>query len=364
MKPTKIIHVLTDKNFGGAGRWLINYLTYHDKKSFHVKVLLPKGSVLIDRVKALGIEVIQMESMRDKSLDIKALKALKTVLKEEKPDVLHTHASLTARIAGTLTGVHKIIHTKHCLETPSTGLKKSIKLLINKKLSHKIIACSNAVKDQLIASGLSEQQVELIYNGVVPLRELDQPLKIKLREDFKIPLGHLVVGQIGRLEKIKGSDVFVDAAIAIAKSKENVTFLVVGTGSLEQELKDKVQSAHMEDRIIFTGYQENMEEMFNMVDINVMSSRSEALCLSLIEGMCLGIPSVGTDTGGIVEVIIDGKTGSIVPVEDKKKLGQAIKELLEDEALRIRYGQQGKIHMHETFLASKMAKEVEVLYLS
>jgi glycosyltransferase involved in cell wall biosynthesis len=76
--------------------------------------------------------------------------------------------------------------------------------------------------------------------------------------------------------------------------------------------------------VIFTGFVENVYEILNIIDINVISSLSEALCLSLIEGMFVGKPSVGTDTGGIPGIIKDGRNGYLVPVGDSSKLADTI----------------------------------------
>ena len=112
----KVLHVLTDKNIGGAGRWLLYYLKYHDREQFKVEVVLPQGSLLAPAVKALDVPVISMEDMEDKSFDKKALKALVQLFREEKPDIVHTHASMTARMAARAAMVPSIFNTKHCME--------------------------------------------------------------------------------------------------------------------------------------------------------------------------------------------------------------------------------------------------------
>ena len=109
-KKIKVFHVLTDRNIGGAGRWLLNYLRYYDRGRFEVSVVLPADSLLCEAVRELGVPVLAMPEMEDKSYDPKAVRPLTAVFRKEKPDIVHTHASMTARMAAKRAGVPKIFH--------------------------------------------------------------------------------------------------------------------------------------------------------------------------------------------------------------------------------------------------------------
>lgn len=131
----KIYHVLTDRNIGGAGRWLLNYLKYCDRKTYDVRVVLPADSQLCPVVESLDIPVIKMDAMADSSYDKKALAPLTELFRKDKPDVVHTHASLTARMAAKKAGVPRIFHTKHCMENVSGNtLKRLAKRMVNPSL--------------------------------------------------------------------------------------------------------------------------------------------------------------------------------------------------------------------------------------
>lgn len=106
-KKIKVFHVLTDRNIGGAGRWLLNYLRYYDRGRFEVSVVLPADSLLCEAVRELGVPVLAMPEMEDKSYDPKAVRPLTAVFRKEKPDIVHTHASMTARMAAKRAGVPK-----------------------------------------------------------------------------------------------------------------------------------------------------------------------------------------------------------------------------------------------------------------
>ena len=166
-KRMKILHVLTDRNIGGAGRWLLYYLKYHNREKFAVQVALPQDSLLVAAVQALDVPVIAMEELEDKSFDKKALKALTRMFRAERPDIVHTHASMTARIAARRARVPYIINTKHCMEGAPGGLaKKILRREINAVFSDKIIAVSKAVRRSMIAGGTKPQKSQSFITGL------------------------------------------------------------------------------------------------------------------------------------------------------------------------------------------------------
>lgn len=357
----KVIHVLSDMKIGGAGSWLLNLLGAIDRERFDIRVVLPQGSLLIDRVRELGFEAIPVDGMKDKSFDAGAVTLLLDIFRKEKPHIVHTHASLSARLAAKMAGA-KIINTKHCIDGRKTGVKKITGAFMNNLLGDRIIAVSAAVKRNLVDNGAAESKIEVIYGGIRPVEELCPEEKSSIRQKWGIAENDIVVGIVARLAEVKGHKHFIDAAEIISRENSNVKFIIAGTGPMEQELKNLTKQRGLEDRVVFTGFVENINEVFNIIDINVISSLSEALCLSLIEGMCIGKPSVATDTGGIPEVIKDGYNGFLVPVGNSSKLAEAVLKLVHDPELRKTMGSRGREIAAESFTADAMARNIEKLY--
>ncbi|MBZ4645600.1 MAG: hypothetical protein PWR27_483 [Petroclostridium sp.] len=359
----KVIHVLSDTNIGGAGRWLLNFLKYVDREKFLVKVVLPQGSLLKSKIEELKIESFEVPGMADRSFDIQSIKALYKIVKRERAQVVHTHASLSARIAARMAGVKAIIHTKHCIDQDiKKGVKRDIIAAVNTLLSHKIIAVAQAAKENLIASGMPEHRITVIHNGVEKLDIIPLTEREKIRAKWNIKPDDVVVGIVARLEEIKGHCYFIEAAHLVVDKNKRAKFLIVGTGSREEELKKQVKSLGLEEKVIFTGHIQDVGKIMNIIDINVISSLSEALCLSLIEGMSVGKPCIATNTGGNPEVVLDGQNGLLVPVKDVPKLAEAILKLVEDDKLREQMGMRGKKFMEEHFTAQAMTKKIEKTY--
>ncbi|KUO72763.1 MAG: hypothetical protein APF77_02025 [Clostridia bacterium BRH_c25] len=359
----KVIHVLSDMKIGGAGSWLLNLLGAIDKERFDIKVVLPQGSLLIDKIRGLGFEVIPVDGMKDKSFDAAAVSIMLRIFRKEKPRIVHTHASLSARLAARMAGL-KIVNTKHCIDSRKTGVKKLAGACLNNLLCDGIIAVSAAVKQNVADNGMQEGKISVIYGGISPVRELGPEEKSRVRQKWGIGAEDIVVGMAARLAGVKGHKHFLAAAEIISRDKGNVKFLIAGTGPEEQELKELVKRQGLTEQVIFTGFIENIFEIFNIIDINVISSLSEALCLSLIEGMCVGKPSVGTNTGGIPEVVKDGYNGYLVPVGDSVMLADAILKLVRDPELRKSMGDKGKELVVGHFTADAMARGIEELYES
>lgn len=357
----KVIHVLSDMKIGGAGTWLLNLLKSIDKDKFDVLAVLPQRSMLIDKVEELGYKVISVDGMKDKSFDAGAVGLIYGILKKEQPDIVHTHASLSARVAARMAGV-KIINTKHCIDSRKTGIKKLAGAWINNLLSDRIIAVSEAVRKNMADNGMPEGKISVIYGGICPVKELDSEEKSRVRQRWGIAEKDIVAGIVARLTEVKGHKHFIDAAEIISRDNDNVKFLIAGIGPKEQELKELVQNRGLTDKVIFTGYMDNIYEIFNIIDINVISSLSEALCLSLIEGMCVGKPAVATNTGGIPEAVKDGYNGYLVTVGDSSMLADRILKLALDTELGKIMGDRGRELVAAHFTADAMAKRIEALY--
>jgi L-malate glycosyltransferase len=358
----KVIHVVTDMKIGGAGKWLLNFLMNYDKSKLDVKVAIPKGSMLKDEINTLNIETIEIQGIGDKSLDLSSVRAFYKLFKQEQPMIVHTHASLSARIAARMAGIEAIVHTKHCLDSPRTGVKKSLIAGINKHLRNKIIAVSKAVETNLLEAGIPQDKIQVIYGGVEEIKKLPLEEINQIRASYGIGEEELVYGVVARLAEVKGHKYLIQAAAKVIKERKDIKFVIAGTGPLEDQLRSMVLDLKIESNIIFTGFIKDIEKIYNIIDVNMVTSTSEALCLSLIEGMSLGKPMIGTSVGGVPELIIQKQTGLLVPVGDIEALTEAILELAENSELRLSMGIKAREMMLEKFSALKMAAEINKLY--
>lgn len=363
----KIIEVSSDTNIGGAGKCLLTLLENFDYNKFDVKVVLPKNSLLKPHIDKLGIQVIETDGIADKSLDMSAVKTLKAIFKREKPDIVHTHASMSARIAARAAGA-KVVYTRHSVFPPSKrisrGIGKVINGMINNYYADAIIAVAEAAKENLTDTGVKDGKIRVILNGVEGLSPVSSDEKRIIKERFNLPDGYKAVSIVARLEDIKGHDYFIEAADKLLKKGIKARFYIAGTGSYEQHLKDKVKKLAREEQIIFTGFISDVDKLMSITDVQANASfGTEATSLALLEGMSLGIPAVVSDFGGNPGVIKDGENGFIVPKKDAAALAQKLETLLTDNVVYEKQSESAKRIFGEKFTAAAMTRRTEELYL-
>jgi glycosyltransferase involved in cell wall biosynthesis len=234
--------------------------------------------------------------------------------------------------------------------------------MINNHYADSIIAVAEAAKDNLTATGVSEKKITVILNGVTGLIPDCASLRSETRERFGVGENDRVVSIVARLEDIKGHDYFIDAAKQF--KGQGIKFLIAGTGSYEEHLKQRVRDENLADTVIFTGFIRDVERLMNITDIQVNASfGTEATSLALLEGMSLGIPAVVSDFGGNPGVIADGVNGFVVPKKNAAAIAEKLRVLLEDEEVYVAMRQQSARIFNEKFTAEAMTRNTEYLYL-
>lgn len=363
----KITEVSSDTNIGGAGKCLLTLLENFDRGRFEVDVILPEGSLLKPEIERLGITVREVSGMADKSLDIGAIKELRRIIKNSGCDIVHTHGSMSARIAARHAGA-KVVYTRHSVFPQPKYLTsfpgKQINGIFNNYYADGIIAVAEAAKDNLIETGVDPSKIRVILNGVDGLPYYDSNEKQSARKRFGIPDAAKVISIVARLEDIKGHKYFIEAAELLLRAGVSAKFVIAGTGSYEDELKKKVKELGREDDIIFTGFISDVDRLMSITDIQVNASYgTEATSLALLEGMSIGVPAVVSDFGGNPGVIKDGENGFVVAKQNSAAIMMAIKKLLEDEELYRRMSERSREIFANTFTAEAMTRNTEKLYI-
>lgn len=363
----KVLNVLTDTNIGGAGRLLVHYLRNFDRSRFDIYVCLPKGSLLIPEVEKVGYSVIETEYGRDKTLEAAAVKELCGIIKEIKPHIVHSHASLSARIAASLCGVKSRMYTRHCaydLAPSATRFpKKQISGFINNSLSTAIVAVADAAAKNLTDTGVDPKKITVIQNGVEQLPEASEAEKLALKKELGIKENDTVLIINARLTAVKGHSYLFRAFSGICKKNDSVKLIVLGTGEEEIALRALARELDVEEKIIFTGFVNDVAPYIAISDINVnFSWGTETSSLAISEAMTLGVPTVASDFGGNPGMIEEGVNGILVENKNADALEKTLAELINDPE-RIRALGEGARQMYaKKFSASAMTRKLEELY--
>lgn len=363
----KVINVISDSNIGGAGKCILTFLKYYDKSRFDLKVVIPTGSLLKKELEVLGAQIIEVDGIADTSLSASGIKNLLKIFKIHKPDVIHAHATMSARFAGRLYGKSKIVFTRHSVFEPSkrisVGLGKVINGFVNNSTADRIIAVAEAAKDNVVKTGVDEGKITVIKNGVEPLKEITDEEKAKLKSNYNVADGEYLLGIVARLNYVKGHVYILEALKKLLDDGIKVKLLIAGTGDYENEIRSKIAELDIASNVIMAGFVTDVTGIMNILDLNLNASfGTEATSLSLLEGMSIGLPAVVSDFGGNPGVVQHGINGLIFKKCDSDDMYIKLKQLLSDTAEMEKLREGSKKVFEEQFRAEVMTGAIEKVY--
>jgi glycosyltransferase involved in cell wall biosynthesis len=223
----------------------------------------------------------------------------------------------------------------------------------------RIVAVSSEVKERLLKAGVRDAKIRLVQNGI-DLRPFDAASP-SLRDDARSER-MLIVGLVGRLSKEKGIDIFLRAAARVLANFPNTRFVVVGDGPDKDALQALSDELNIRDSVSLLGRRDDMPSVYASLDVMVSSSRQEGLPIAVLEGMASGLPLVATAVGEVPSVVLDGRTGVLLPAEDVGLLARGIESLLGDASKRNRFGAAGRKLIEEQFSAERMTVDYLRVY--
>lgn len=367
----RVLCVLTDTNIGGAGRVLIQLIRYIDRDRFEILCALPEGSALIPLIEAEGITVKKTRFGHDRSFDMRSVFELYGLIRRTAPDIVHTGASLSGRLAAFLCGTKGRIHTRHCVfAVPRVMTLFPIKQLCgaaNGILSTEIIAVADAAADNLADMGVRSNRISVILNGVEPIPCMGAAEKADFRRRHGIGEDDFAVLISARLEPCKGHSYIVEAARILSErqgaTSRHIRFIFMGDGSERARLAEQCRRLCVEDDVIFTGFIGDVAPWYNISDAVLNASwGTEATSLSICEAMSLGKPIVATRFGGNTGIITDGVNGLLIPTRNSMAAVDALTRLCEDEMLYRRLSDGAKEAYEKKLTCITMAENTMRLY--
>jgi glycosyltransferase involved in cell wall biosynthesis len=255
----KILHILTDSGVGGAGILLENMLTHSSLPRSCFTVVLPRGAAMAPRLSARGFRVFPILRGADRSFALRDLFRLIMLIRREKPHILHTHASLTGRIAGWLAGVPIRLATRHCAYKVKPGrhqFSSWVHRMADKSLTTCTVATAGAAAKNLMALGIPPEKILLIRNGARAVSRLPAAQRDGLRRQLSIDEEAFVVGICARLAPVKDHMTLLRAA-KLLEEQHGYHFLIVGGGEQEAALRAAAKEMGIAGSVTFTGHQED-----------------------------------------------------------------------------------------------------------
>jgi glycosyltransferase involved in cell wall biosynthesis len=295
------------------------------------------------------------------------IKIFLKLIKDNRIDIVHTHSDLyhgkpelcAARICGIPCILHAHGYSKF------TPFEKFFDRFVDR-----FIFISNDVARYYFSHGISQDKGVVIHNGV-EISEFTRSYKADgIRSQFNIKPDDILIGLIGRIDWWKGHEYFFEAMADATNHIKGLRGIVVGEPNSDninlqyfKKLQLLLNSLNLTEKIIFTGFRNDVPQVINDIDVLVhASSQPEPFGLVVIEGMAAGKPLVATAAGGVLDIIQDGVNGLLVPCKDSKALAGAILQLATDEEMAKRLGQEASRRINENFSLKRQVLAVQSLY--
>ena len=379
----KTAHIITRLIIGGAQEnTLFNVDDQHHIHGDEVCLITGPGlgpeGTLEERARNRGLDLRLLPEMQ-RSLhpwrDWKCYLALKRMLRDYKPDIVHTHSSkagILGRRAAFVLGI-PCVHSIHGAAF-HYGQPKILfhAYRLAEKLAapwcqHFITVC-DAMSQQYLDAGIGTQdKYTTVYSGMDVDNFLNPPRSREtVRREFGISDDEVVVGKIARLFNLKGHEYLIEAAPTIVAKAPNVRFLLVGDGILQASLQQRIAELGLSERFIFAGLipPDEVTSFIHAMDVVAHTSVWEGLARVLPQALIGGKPIVSYNIDGAPEVCLNNETGFLVPPRSIDELAEAIGRLAADENLRQRLGNNGRERFTDQFRHEFMTERIREVYQS
>jgi glycosyltransferase involved in cell wall biosynthesis len=334
LRPPTILFVITTLTFGGAETQVVRLASELRSRGWHVAVICMVDPVAyVDQLRAAGIPVHSLR-MRRGLPDIRAVARLRKLVREILPDIVHSHmyhANILSRITRLFCRMPALVCTAHNLkETSEKGgptWHKELTYRATDRLASKTTTiCRAGFQRYLRVGAVPISRFRMIPNAVdttvfCPSEERKKRSRraLALGDDF-------VWLAVGRLVRQKDYPTLLRAVAQLGSWKFKL--LIVGSGPLEEELEEACQHYGLRRQVIFCGARQDIRDLYAASDGFVMSSSFEGMSVALLEAAAMGLPAVVTDVGGNSDVVLDGKTGYLVPPQNPPALADAMRRLM------------------------------------
>jgi glycosyltransferase involved in cell wall biosynthesis len=372
-EPVTVAYVVTRLNVGGVARRLEVLATRTDLPSVVLcGATEEREGSLAEELERAGTRIVQVPGLRRRVSpldDLRALWWLYRWFRRHRPLIVSTHtakAGALGRTAALLAGVPVRLHTfhGHVLERYFGARVSAALRWTERRLAATcaaIVAVGPEVADDLERFRIGAGRVTIIRNGY-DLDRLVGGAGCAVRAELGIPADAPVAGIVGRLAPVKNLHLFLDAAARVRRTLPRARFLIVGDGEQWDELHERARALGLEDAVTFCGWRSDLRDVYAAMDVAVCCSLNEGVPAALIEASGAERPLVGTDVGGVADVVEDGLNGHLTPSGDVDALSAAIERILADPEAARSMGRAGRLLVARKFGAGRLVSEVEALY--
>ena len=362
-RKNKILFISRFAEIGGAEIFLMDIINNLDRQVFQSVVVLPGAGVLAIKLKQSGVKVLYLKmsklNLSNPMPFIKTVINIWRIARIERAAIVfavnylsNQYAVVSARLAGLpiVCAVYNVLD------------KRSISRTFLKFSDH-IIVDSKATADVLLANGLASKKLQVILHEISKDNFLPAVnARINIRHSFGMNDEVFLIGIVGRINPMKGQDILINAFAKVLDVYDACRLLIVGEMESEdlnfsdqayiKNLRSLVEKLNISGKVFFTGYRNDMADVYEALDLLVSSSLSESFGKTILEAMILGKPVIAAKVGGVPELVIDGITGRLVSPGNISELARVILELINDRKLAAGLGNNAKEYALKNFVGN------------
>lgn len=354
-----VAHVVHRFGTGGLENGLAHIINRTPPERYrHALVCLTEADPFLRRIERQDLPVVALH--RRPGQDFALYGRLWSALRRLQPSIVHTRnlATLEGQIpAALLPGVRRVHgeHGRDVFDLAGTNRKYNWLRRTIRPLVHRYVAVSRDLADWLEATvGVAPERICQIYNGIDLGRFSPRAgVRPALAPAGFLPDDALLVGTVGRLAGVKDQRTLLDAFARVLRESPDLAprlrLAVVGDGDLRAALERRARDLGIADRVWFAGDRDDVPDLLRMMDLFVLPSLGEGISNTLLEAMASGLAVVATRVGGNPELVSEGQTGLLVPAGEPQALSRAMGRLLEDGALRVRFGESARLQVQRRF---------------
>ncbi|MET3682319.1 N-acetyl-alpha-D-glucosaminyl L-malate synthase BshA [Alkalibacillus flavidus] len=313
------------------------------------------------------VEVANYPVFKHPPYDLSLANKIAEVVDREELDIIHAHYAvphaICALFAKQMTNRDvKVVTTLHGTDITVLGIDDSLQKMIRFAIeeSHAVTAVSHSLKQQTEDVFQTQAHIDVIHN-FIDVHERSFESDEQLKRDLGLEPEEKVLIHISNFRKVKRVDQVVESFYHISQHVKS-KLLLVGDGPEYSKVRQQVLDYGLDQNVIFLGRQDNIQDLIKISDLKLLLSEKESFGLVLLEAMSQGVPCIGTNIGGIPEVIQDGVNGYICPLGDLACVSSKAIQLLQDEQLWQQQSEQAKNTVLHDFQTKHIVKQYEDLY--
>lgn len=367
MTEPRVLHLNTEPTWRGGEQQVLYLLNGLKERGVTSAIMAQPGKPMAERARANGHEVY--ERTMHGEIDLPAALAIRRKIVAGGYNLVHAHTSHAHTLGAVAVGLTPKSKRPRMIVARRVDFsiyRRSFFGLNGLKYRHGVdhyVTVSEAIRQVLIKDGLPPEWITCVHSGIDLARIDEAPDRTaELRAELEVPEGHTLIGNVAALADHKGQRYLLDAIPDVLKERSDLVFAIVGDGELKDALHAQAAELGISERVRFLGFRTDVPSLLKAFDVFVMPSHMEGLGTSVLDALAARLPVVGTEAGGMPEILIEGETGLVCPIKDSAALTKNLLRVLGDPELAQRMASAGRARVEAMFSTTSMVEGTLAVY--